>query len=43
MVLDALGEKSMAVSVEGVLETEQGLQERDKDRESGGWARIKRV
>ena len=27
----------------GVLETENGLQKTEKERESGGWARTKRV
>ena len=39
----ALREMSMDVSVEGVLETEHGLQEREKDRDIWCLARIKGV
>ena len=42
-MFDALGAKSMDVSVGGVLETEHGHQEREKEREIGGWVRIKGV
>ena len=43
MVFDALREMSISVSVGGVLETEYGLQEREKERKREGWARVKRV
>ena len=43
MVFDALREGSISVSVGEVLETETGLQEREKERESEGWARTKGV
>ena len=42
MELEALREKSMDVS-RWVLQTEHGLQERQKERESEGWTRINRV
>ena len=42
MVFGALREKSMNVPVGTMLETEQDLQEREKERESGGWTGIKR-
>ena len=41
-MLDALREKSMGVSV-GFLKIENGLQEREGDRESEDWARTKRA
>ena len=38
------GRKGMNKRVSwGVLETERGLQKKEKERESGGWTRIKRV
>ena len=43
MVFDALREKGVDVPVGRVLETEHGLQEREKERESECWARIKAV
>ena len=42
-MFDALRERIMGVSVMGRLETKNDLQEREKERESGGWARIKGV
>ena len=43
VVFDALREKSMNVPVRGVLETEYGFPEREKERESECWARSKGV
>ena len=37
------GRQGMNVSERGVLETEHGLQETEEERESRGWARIKRA
>ena len=43
MFLDALRESCMHVSVGGVLETEHGLQEIEKEREGGGSSGVKKV
>ena len=54
MVLDSLREKKCPgkgqmgrwegrVRSRGVLETEHGLQATEKEREGGGWTRIRRV